>query len=138
MATTNSFERARELFETDRLGDTIIVTPKSDLCEFEFEPTDLWRSEKVRLAGHNHVKNVIFDFRNTDYFGSTVLGFFVKLWQQLRSRGGELVFCNVSEHEKEILHVTNLDHLWPICVSLEEALEKVAPSRPRKGRQTPL
>jgi hypothetical protein len=36
-----------------------------------------------------------------------------------------MAFCNVSDHEKEILQITNLDHSWPICSSRTEALEAV-------------
>ena len=36
-----------------------------------------------------------------------------------------MAFCNVSNHEKEILQITRLDHLWPICSSRSEALAAV-------------
>jgi hypothetical protein len=36
-----------------------------------------------------------------------------------------MAFCGVSDHEREILKVTNLDGLWPICSSREEALKAV-------------
>jgi hypothetical protein len=41
------------------------------------------------------------------------------------SGNGKLVFCNVSEHEKEILKITMLDHLWPIYPSRDAALQAV-------------
>jgi anti-anti-sigma factor len=71
------------------------------------------------------VKQVVLDFHETDYFGSTAVGFFLRLWKQLRGRGGRLAFCNVSEHERDILQVTGFDRLWPICASREEALQAV-------------
>jgi hypothetical protein len=36
-----------------------------------------------------------------------------------------MAFCGVSDHEREILKVTKLDGLWPICDSREEALKAV-------------
>jgi hypothetical protein len=36
-----------------------------------------------------------------------------------------MAFCNVSDHEKEILQITRLDKSWPICASRSEALEAV-------------
>lgn len=43
-------------------------------------------------------------------------------------RGGDasgMAICNVSAHEKEVLQITHLDHLWPICSSRSEALKAV-------------
>jgi anti-anti-sigma regulatory factor len=65
------------------------------------------------------------DFCKTDFYGSTALAFFVKLWKWSRKRDGRLVFCNLSEHEKEILEVAHLDQLWPICQTKSEALQAV-------------
>lgn len=65
------------------------------------------------------------DFHKTDYYGSTALGFFVKLLKWVRKRYGRMAFCNVSDHEQEILQVTNFDHSWPICSSRIEALKAV-------------
>jgi anti-anti-sigma factor len=68
---------------------------------------------------------VVLDFRKTDYYGSTALGFFVKLWKRVRDRDGRMAFCGVSDHEREILRVTHLDGMWPICSSREEAVQAV-------------
>jgi len=61
-----------------------------------------------------------------DYYGSTALGFFLKLRQRVRRWNGRMALCNVSDHEKEILQITKLDHLWPISSSRIEALEAVS------------
>jgi len=47
------------------------------------------------------------------------------MWQQISERGGMMAICNVSEMEREVLHVTRFDTLWPVCGSREDALEKV-------------
>ena len=65
------------------------------------------------------------DFHKTDYYGSTALGFFVKLWKRVREYIERMAFCGVSDHEREILKVTNLEGLWPICPLREEALKAV-------------
>jgi hypothetical protein len=44
-----------------------------------------------------------------------------------------MAFCNLSEHEREVLTVTNLDRLWPVCGTRAEALASVrrrAPAAP--------
>jgi anti-anti-sigma factor len=117
---------ADEIFEIEQQGETIIVVPTLDLRELDYQ----WIEEGARkifgLLNGTGVKNVVLDFHKTDYYGSTALGFFMKLWKRVRMRNGRLAFCNVSNHEKEILQIMKLAHLWPICSrSRSEALEAV-------------
>jgi anti-anti-sigma factor len=112
-------------FEIERKGQTLLVTALSDLRELDFSMIEAGGSDILNLLGNGTVKNVVLDFHKTDYYGSTALGFFVKLWKRVRDRQGRMVFCGVSEHEREILKATNLDGLWPIFLSWEEALKAV-------------
>jgi anti-anti-sigma factor len=114
-----------DIFEIEVQDNTIIVVPVVDLRELDYERIDSGAKRILDLLNGAGIKNVILDFCKTDYYGSTALAFFVKLLQKVRSRNGRMAFCNVSEHEKEILRVTNLDHSWPICSSRTEALEAV-------------
>jgi len=65
------------------------------------------------------------DFHGRAYYGSTAFGFLVKPWKRVSERSGRMAFGNVSVHDKEILQITHLDHLWPICLSRKEALAAV-------------
>jgi len=87
--------------------------------------------EILELLDGTGIKNVILDFDKTDSYGSTALGFFLKLLKRVRLRNGRMAFCNVSDHEREILRITNLDHIWPICSSRSEALEAVEDEAPK-------
>ena len=113
------------IFEIEQEGDTIIVVPTVDLRELEYQRIEEGARKVLDLLNGIGVKSVVLDFHKTDYYGSTALGFFVKLWKRVRSRNGRMAFCNVSDHEREILQITALDHLWPICSSRSEALEAV-------------
>jgi anti-anti-sigma factor len=121
----NPAVKSTGIFEIERDGDTLIVTPQTDLREFEYQHIESGAREILDLLGSGTVKNLVIDFGKTDYYGSTALGFFVKLWKRVRSRNGCLAFCNVSAHELEILRVTNMGNLWPVCPSRQEALEVV-------------
>ena len=106
-----------DAFEIERDGETLIVTPVTDLREVDFPQIEAGAKEILALLSSASVKNVIMDFWRTDYYGSTALGFFVKLWKRVLQRGGRMVFCNISKHEREILGVMRLDELWAICGS---------------------
>jgi anti-anti-sigma factor len=116
---------AAGIFGIEQQNDTIIVVPVVDLRELEYQRIEEGARKILDLLNGTDIKNVVLDFHKTDYYGSTVLCFFVKLWVRVRKRNGRMAFCNVSDHEKQILQITKLDHLWPICSSRSEALEAV-------------
>lgn len=113
-------------FEIVREGDTLIVTPLKDMRELEYAQIESGAREVFDLLKEPAIKNVVVDFRETDSYGSTALGFFVKLWKRVcTQKNGQLAFCNVSPHEMEILNITRLSKLWPICPSRQSALDAV-------------
>jgi anti-anti-sigma factor len=110
-------------FEIEHDGQTLIITPRMELSELDFQKIEAGAREVLKLLEDGTVRDVLLDFHKTDYYGSTALGFFVKLWKRIRDRNGRMVFCRVSDHEKEILKITNFDHLWPIFRTRDEALK---------------
>lgn len=112
-------------FEIERQGQTLLVTVLTNLRELDYPKIEAGANGILNLLGNGTIKNVVLDFHKTDFYGSTALGFFMKLWKRIRERGGRMAFCGVSEHEREILKVANLDGLWPICPSREEAIKAV-------------
>jgi stage II sporulation protein AA (anti-sigma F factor antagonist) len=114
-----------DLFEVEREGEVLILTPQADLREFEYRDIEARGRGILDLAGTEGITGVVLDFSRTDFYGSTALAFFVRLWRRVSGRGGRMAFCNVSEDEREILAVTRLDSLWPVCQSREEALKAV-------------
>ena len=113
------------IFEIEREGETLVVVPAIDLGEPTFQDYDQAIKELMAELDSSADKNVVLDFHKTHYFGSTALGFFMRLWRQVLQRNGRMAFCNVSDHELEILKVTRLDEFWPICTSRPEALAAV-------------
>jgi anti-anti-sigma factor len=120
--------RDQKLLREQWYGDTVVITPSADLREFEFDQIEAAAEEILAEVDGGEVRNVVIDFRDTDFYGSTALAFFVKLWKRVKSQGGNLAFCNVSLHEREILEITRLNTLWPLCETLDEALATVRQS----------
>ncbi len=110
------------LFEIERAEGTLILTPQTDLHELDYQQIEADAAEVLTLLNQPPVQNVLIDFHRTDSYGTTALGFFVRVWKRVKSMNGNMAFCNISDHEMEILKVTKLDKVWPICTSREEAL----------------
>ena len=113
------------LFEWEQTGDTLVLLPRKDLGESDYEQITDSAKEVLELLSNGQVKNLVMDFSRTDYYGSTALGFFLKLWKRVKSRSGKMAFCNVSEHEMEVLILTHLNTLWPVCKTRQDALATV-------------
>ena len=118
-------EMANDTFEIVHEDDVVIMTPVSDLRELDFGTTEKSASKVFDLLAEKKAKHVVIDLSKTDYYGSTALGFSVKLRKRVADQGGQMAICNISKHELEVLQVTRLDELWPICDSREAAIEAV-------------
>ncbi len=115
-------ESTSEYLKVECVNNVIVVTPSGDLGEFVVNTIggDAERALKKFQETHE-CRHVVIDFCHTDYFGSSALGLFVRLWKRARERGGRMALCNLSEHEIEVLKVVRLNELWAICDSLEDA-----------------
>ncbi len=111
------------MFEIEREGATIIVIPAVNLRELDDVASNA--REAIDALSDLSIKNLVMDFHKTDYFGSTALALFIRFWKILADRSGHMAFCNLSDLQREVLSVTRLDTLWPICESREQAMKAV-------------
>jgi anti-anti-sigma factor len=111
------------LFEQD--DDTLIVAPLRDLGSFAEEDIQEELAAAVRRLQRPEVRHVVVDFENIVYFGSTMLSAINKLWKSARQEGGRLVLCHLTPRQREVLEVTKLNTVWPMCGDREEALRLV-------------
>jgi anti-anti-sigma factor len=114
-----------KIFDIEHHGDTIVLVPTVNLRESDFERIEEGARDLFELLDSSPCRNIILDFCRTDFYGSTALGFFLKLWKRAGKQDGQLVFCNLSDREREILQVARLDQMWLICSSRSEALQAV-------------
>src|ERR1043166_1227184 len=94
----------KQLYTAEREGDILILTPLINMSELEYSQS--MTSEILATFNDPTIKNLILGFQKTDYFGSTALGFFIRLYKMIKDRGGRMILCNMSAHETEILDVT--------------------------------
>jgi anti-anti-sigma factor len=113
------------LFEMDRDGETVVVTPLADLGALTAAQLEAGANDLLDLLDHAPARHLVLDFHQAAYDGSTVLPFFIRLWMRVSKHHGRMALCNVSAHEKDLLRITKLDQVWPICGSRAEALAAV-------------
>jgi anti-anti-sigma factor len=114
-----------KLFEISQQDDIVIVTAMRDLSEFVYEALESEAVDVLALLKDGHCRSVVVDLSPTDYCGSTALGLFLKIWKQTRANNGKMSFCGLSANEHEVFATMKLDSLWPLCDTLDEAMEAV-------------
>jgi anti-anti-sigma factor len=110
------------LFEVEVLQPTLIVVPQENVNSLI---DDRVQPELVRLftlLEDPALRNVVIDFGQIEYFGSSMLEAMLKLWKQVSGHGGKMAVCNISDIGREVLQVGRFDTLWDIYISREEAL----------------
>jgi len=116
----------KTLFDVEREGDILIVIPAGDLRESYYQDIEAAGGSLLERLEKSDIKGLVLDFSRTDYYGSSALGFFLRLWKRISSHGGRMALCNLSDHEREVLTVTRLETLWPIYRTRAEAVKAVS------------
>lgn len=115
------------LFEVDIVGSTVVITPKVRLSEFDFALIEIEGKQLADWLGqYTQAPNLIVDLHNSDYFGSSAIGTFVRWWRVVNAREGRLAMCNLSPQAAELLRITQLDSLWHITDGRDAALRWIA------------
>ena len=66
---------------------------------------------------------VVVDLSNTTFFGSSFIESLFRAWNRIHVKtGGRFVLCGLTPYCAEILQITNLDQLWPMCPTREDAI----------------
>jgi anti-anti-sigma factor len=65
----------------------------------------------------------VLDLRQVEYVGSALLGLLVNLRQRIKSAGGRLVLCGLSDHVNKALQTCSLHSLFTITPNRAEAVK---------------
>ena len=65
--------------------------------------------------------NLLLDFSNTKYFGCGFLSVMLRCYERVKQRDGRFILCGLSPNPREVLHATQLDRLWEIYTTHDEA-----------------
>jgi anti-anti-sigma factor len=111
-----------KLFTTYCRDQALVVAPTGpigSLCAADVRKEAEGLMAEVHAQG---VKKVVFEMSRADYFGSQVIELMILVWRKLSAVAGTLALCQMSPAAREMLHIVNLDSIWRICGTLDEAL----------------
>ena len=115
-------DQSSHIFEVAVEGNSVLVTPKSCLTEFDFAQIELEGKRVVQWLQDRGESNILLDLSHSDYFGSSAVGFFMKLWKWARLKQGKMVVTNASPHALELIRLIQADKLWHLSADRAEGL----------------
>ena len=84
--------------------------------------------QPVRQAIQEGQRKIALDFTGTQSVDSTALGALVQVFKMLRSEGGDLMLCCVSDAVHRVFSITRLDQVFTLCSSREDAIARLSKS----------
>jgi anti-anti-sigma factor len=79
-------------------------------------------TDPMLAAGDAEPPLVVLDLQHVEFFSSSFIELMFRLWKRLKSRDGRLAICNLHPYCREVIEITNLDSLWTICSTRDEAV----------------
>ena len=112
-------------FRVEPSGDTLVLSTVSTMDGMFEDHMQEECDALLNEVAQRQAKHAVIDLGSLDYFGSLMLQLLVVLWKRVQAGGGKLVVCNVSSVGRQVLETANLDSLWAVLPSREEALTAV-------------
>ena len=110
-----------QTFTYEARGQVLIIHMPKELDHHNCK--DL-RLETDILMEENCIRRIVFDFSATEFMDSSGIGVLLGRYKQMKSSGGEAVYCRAGKQVSRILRVGGLEKLLKGLESLEEAVEE--------------
>lgn len=105
------------------------VTIFSFAGDDQIRDPDFMKSAMDRLLSENRIY-VLFDFGNIHYVSSSVLGFLITTYRELKAKGGQLKLVNVQPSVANVFEITRLNRILEIFNDTKTAFESFNLSQP--------
>ena len=112
----------QDSFSLNWHGNCLVVVPASTIESMSWDVIEPAAEMVLAPIREAEVRMVVFDLSEVSYFGSVFLALLLRCHKMVKSHGGELVLCGPSKMASELLQITNLDTIWAIYDTREEAL----------------
>jgi len=115
-------------FEIERHDDIAVVIPMPEMESMD----DSLIEPAARMVIDNlcefNPSGLIFDLSKVRFFGSLFLSFLLRCHKRIKQRDDSVVVvvAGPSKEARELLHMTNLDTVWPLYDSRAEAISALA------------
>ncbi len=121
-------EASHESFRIERHGETAVVTPSAKVEEMHETMIEQAARVVVQSLREDPPAGIVIDLSQVNYFGSVFLSFLLRCHTRAKKQGSEIVLAGASEPARELLHLLDLETVWAIYSTRQEAIEALGGS----------
>ncbi|MEZ6140533.1 MAG: STAS domain-containing protein [Zavarzinella sp.] len=118
-----SEQSSLEYFSVTRRGEIVVIVPNADVEQLPSNVIETAAQVVLAPLKEAPPSLVVIDLSQVSYFGSEFISFLLRCHLVVKKHSGELVIAGVSDRIKELLSQTNLDTIWAIYPTVDEAIQ---------------
>jgi anti-sigma B factor antagonist len=119
-----STEAAHE-FQIERHGEIAVVTPSAKVEEMHETMIEQAAKLVVQSLRNDPPSGIVVDLSQVNYFGSVFVSFLLRCHSLAKRHGSEIVLAGPSEPARELLKLLDLETLWAIYDTRQEAIDAI-------------
>ena len=124
----NTQPASHESFDIQRHGEVAVVTPSARVEEMHETMIEQAARMVIQSLKSDPPAGIVVDLSQVTYFGSVFVSFLLRCHSQARKHGSEIVLAGASEPARELLKLLDLETLWAIYDTRQEAMEALSGS----------
>src|SRR5437762_10358108 len=115
-----------ESFNIDRHGEIAVVTPSAKVEEMHETMIEQAARVVVQSLREDVPDGIVIDLSQVNYFGSVFVSFLLRCHSLAKKSGSEIVLAGPSEPARELLHLLDLETLWAIYDTRQDAIDALS------------
>lgn len=105
-------------------GDVTVITLGPEYESLDETALEDLGAKLLQSASAADPPRVVIDLPHTSFFGSSFIEVLFRCWHRLNNQeGGKFALSSLKPYCAEVIEVTNLDRLWPIYETRDEAVQ---------------
>ncbi len=113
-------------FHIERHGEIAVVIPSPKVEEMHEALIEQAAKMVVNSLKEDPPAGIVVDLSQVNYFGSVFVSFLLRCHALAKRHGSEIVLAGASEPARELLKLLDLETLWAIYDSRQEAIEALS------------
>ena len=115
-------------FRIERHGEIAVVIPSSKVEEMHEALIVQAAKIVVNSLKEDPPAGIVIDLSQVNYVGSVFVSFLLRCHMLAKKQGSEIVLAGASEPARELLHLLDLETIWAIYKTRQEAINALGGS----------
>lgn len=115
-------------FRIERHGEIAVVIPSPKVEEMHEALIEQAAKLVVNSLREDPPAGIVVDLGQVNYFGSVFVSFLLRCHMLAKKQGSEVVLAGASEPARELLHLLDLQTIWALYATRQEAIDALSGS----------